>query len=82
MLFSLLESEGNAVDAQRTNQAALDALAKQNFAEAQALFFENARKNPSYQTFNNLGYYLIISRKSTPARWGSAPRFPRFLSEE
>ena len=59
MLFSLLESEGNAVNAQKTNQVAMEALARQEFGRAQTLFFENARKNPSYQTFNNLGYYLI-----------------------
>lgn len=59
MLFSLLESEGNAVNAQKTNQGVMEALARQKFGRAQKLFFENARKNPSYQTFNNLGYYLI-----------------------
>ncbi len=41
------------------NSKALNELEKLNFAEAQKLFFKNARKYPSYQTYNNLGYYLI-----------------------
>lgn len=42
----------------KINSAALDNLSKQNFAEAQSLFFENARNTPSHETYNNLGYFL------------------------
>lgn len=45
--------------AKEINQKAMDALRRQNFAEAQHLFFENAKRNPSHKTYNNLGYYLI-----------------------
>lgn len=41
------------------NKKALDCLSKQNWIEAQFYFFENAQQHPSYQTYNNLGYYLI-----------------------
>lgn len=43
----------------KINQDALELLARQQWLEAQRLLFENARKNPSYQTHNNLGYFLI-----------------------
>lgn len=45
--------------AQETNQRALALLEAQEFMGAQTLFFENARKNPCHQTYNNLGYYLL-----------------------
>jgi len=45
--------------AKETNRKAMNALSQQNFTEAQHLFFENAKRNPSHQTYNNLGYYLI-----------------------
>ncbi len=41
------------------NKQALYFLSNQDWTQAQNLFFENARKHPSYQTYNNLGYYLI-----------------------
>lgn len=41
------------------NENALNFLMKQNWARAQQLFFENAKKNPSHETYNNLGNYLI-----------------------
>ncbi|MBE6537470.1 MAG: hypothetical protein E7673_05905 [Ruminococcaceae bacterium] len=41
------------------NKQALNLLNKQDWFKAQTLFFENAKKHPSYQTYNNLGYYLI-----------------------
>lgn len=41
------------------NSKAMRALEAQEFGVAQALFFENARINPSLETYNNLGYYLI-----------------------
>ena len=41
------------------NYQALTALSRHNFIEAQQLFFENAKENPSHQTYNNLGFYLI-----------------------
>lgn len=41
------------------NENALKFLMKQNWAEAQQLFFENAKKNPSHETYNNLGNFLI-----------------------
>lgn len=41
------------------NKQALCFLSNQDWTQAQNLFFENARKHPSYQTYNNLGYYLI-----------------------
>lgn len=41
------------------NRQALDFLDKQEWLKAQILLFENAKKHPSYQTYNNLGYYLI-----------------------
>ena len=41
------------------NKKALDALAKQDWKNAQNLFFYNAKNNPSHKTYNNLGYFLI-----------------------
>ena len=41
------------------NEKALSLLDEQRWSEAQALFFENAKKNPSHETYNNLGWYLI-----------------------
>lgn len=41
------------------NEKALDSLMEQNWVRAQQLFFENAKKNPSHETYNNLGNYLI-----------------------
>ena len=40
------------------NAKALHELHKQNWKEAQILLFENSKKNPCHETFNNLGYYL------------------------
>ena len=40
------------------NHQALNELSKQNWMEAQRLFFDNAKKNPTHETYNNLGYYL------------------------
>ena len=45
--------------ANEINNNALACLKNQEWKKAQDLFFYNARKNPSYQTCNNLGYYLI-----------------------
>ena len=45
--------------AKEINQAALENLKKQDWQSAQKLFFENARKNPSHKTYNNLGVFLI-----------------------
>lgn len=41
------------------NQCALDCLSDQNWLTAQNLFFKNAKENPSHETYNNLGYFLI-----------------------
>lgn len=41
------------------NKQALLKLAQQDWKGAQTLFFENAKKNPSNKTYNNLGKYLI-----------------------
>ena len=41
------------------NKNALAFLKKQNWQKAQQLLFYNSKKNPSHQTYNNLGYYLI-----------------------
>lgn len=41
------------------NKKALNSLLEQNWEEAQKLFFENAKRNPSHETYNNLGNYLI-----------------------
>lgn len=40
------------------NQRALVLLSKGRFVEAQKMFFENARRFPSHETYHNLGYYL------------------------
>lgn len=40
------------------NKKALLELDSGNWKEAQKLFFENAKNNPSHETLNNLGYYL------------------------
>jgi len=45
--------------AQEINENALNCLKNQNWKEAQEKFFENAKKNPSHKTYNNLGYFLI-----------------------
>lgn len=45
--------------AETRNKKALMHLNRQEWLKAQKLFFENARKNPSHQTYNNLGYYLV-----------------------
>ena len=44
--------------AREMNHKALNELSMQNQAEAQKLLFENAKKNPCHENFNNLGYYL------------------------
>lgn len=44
---------------EKTNQQALAFLNEQRWKDAQKLFFENAKENPSHQTYNNLGFYLI-----------------------
>lgn len=44
--------------AREMNHKALNELSMQNQAETQKLLFENAKKNPCHETFNNLGYYL------------------------
>lgn len=41
------------------NAMALLYLSNQQWEKAQVLFFENAKSNPSHQTYNNLGYYLV-----------------------
>ncbi len=41
------------------NMRALGLLASQDLITSQKLFFENARRNPSYQTYNNLGFFLL-----------------------
>ena len=43
----------------KINQDALRSLASQEWLVAQRLFFKNAKENSSYQTYNNLGYFLI-----------------------
>ena len=45
--------------AKQINEKALDFLSKQNWGEAQNLFFYNAKHNPTHETYNNLGFYLI-----------------------
>lgn len=45
--------------AEELNRDALDALKSRNWERAQELFFKNAKENPSYQTYNNLGFFLI-----------------------
>lgn len=45
--------------AQEINENALNCLRSQRWKEAQEKFFENAKKNPSHETYNNLGYFLI-----------------------
>ena len=44
---------------EKKNQEALQALEDLNYSVAQACFFENAKRVPCHETFNNLGYYLI-----------------------
>lgn len=46
--------------AKEINQMALMCLSKQNWQIAQQLFFQNARKNPSHESYNNLGIYLTL----------------------
>lgn len=43
---------------QEINHKAMTELCNQNFVGAQKLLFENAKKNPCHETFNNLGYFL------------------------
>lgn len=45
--------------AQEINAHALKCLNSQRWKEAQKKFFENAKKNPCHETYNNLGYFLI-----------------------
>ena len=45
--------------AKEINEKALDFLSNQDWKNAQFLFFDNVRKNPCHQTYNNLGVYLI-----------------------
>ena len=47
------------MDAKQINELALKKLANQEWKSAQDLLFENARLNPSHNTYSNLGYYLI-----------------------
>ena len=47
------------MNSESINNRALECLARQNWTEAQRLFFYNAKKFPSHKTYNNLGYYLI-----------------------
>lgn len=44
---------------QYINEFALKLLYNHDWIGAQKLFFENAKKYPSHETFNNLGYFLI-----------------------
>ena len=46
-------------DSNTINSLALDSLENFDFAEAQKLFYKNANSNPSYQSYNNLGAYLV-----------------------
>ena len=41
------------------NKKALNFLVNQRWKEAQKLFFYNAKINPTHETYNNLGFYLI-----------------------
>lgn len=41
------------------NKIALLALSEGDWERAQQLLFENAKKNPCHESFNNLGYFLI-----------------------
>ena len=41
------------------NSEALAFLSQQKWEDAQRKMFENAKNNPCYQTFNNLGHFLI-----------------------
>ena len=41
-----------------TNERALNLLSKENFIQAQKLFFKNAKSTQSHETYNNLGWYL------------------------
>ena len=45
--------------AEIVNKKALEYLSQKNWKEAQALFFENVKNNPSHKTYNNLGNYLV-----------------------
>jgi len=45
--------------AKEINQMALTYLSKQNWSMAQDLFFKNAKDNPSHESYNNLGVFLI-----------------------
>lgn len=47
------------MDAKAINQKALECLSNQDLEGAQYFFFKNAKENPSHQTFNNLGNFLI-----------------------
>ena len=47
------------MNAREINKKALEFLSKQNWEKAQQLFFFNAKKNPSHETYNNLGFYLV-----------------------
>ena len=40
------------------NEEALNLLSKENFTQAQKLFFQNAKSTQSHETYNNLGWYL------------------------
>ena len=42
----------------KINRSALDELSKHNWKIAQKMLFDNAKKHPCHETFNNLGYYL------------------------
>jgi hypothetical protein len=78
MLFSLLESEGNAVNQllDPYHTEARRSIMKQHREIYPPVAFSDAPR------IKPIGNESIFSRKSTPARWGSAPRFSRFLSEE
>ena len=47
------------MNCEEINKEALCYLSEQNWEKAQYLFYTNAKKNPSHNSFNNLGYYLI-----------------------
>lgn len=47
------------MNAKSINQSALDCLSNQEWEKAQHLFLKNAKENPSHETYNNLGNFLI-----------------------
>ena len=45
--------------AEQINAKALEFISNQDFENDQKLLFENAKANPSYQTYGNLGHFIV-----------------------